>query len=483
MPDRRGALEGYDAGAFHDELVAPDGTARPPARAVIDAIGALTLDELRARQRAAEADIAASGITFSLSGEDGANIDRAWPFDVIPRVFGSEEWRVVEAGLAQRLTTLNRFIHDLHHERSAVRDGVVPAELVDTSPGWLPACRGMEPAHGVWAHICGSDLVRDADGTLYVLEDNLRVPSGVSYMLENRIVTKRVFAELFERQSIRPVDDYPDALLATLRSLSGSDDPFVVVLTPGVYNAAYFEHSFLAMQIGVELVEGRDLFVRNDRLYLRTVSGSRQVDVVYRRVGDDYLDPEVFVPDSALGVPGIVRAWRSGNVAIANAPGTGVADDKAVYSYVPDLVRYYLGEEPILRNVPTWRCDRPDDLAHVLDNIADLVVKPANEAGGKDLLIGPHATAAEHEDYRRRLRASPRTWVAQPMLSLSVAPTLTPEGVEPRHLDLRPFTLQGATTRVTAGGLTRVALRRGSLIVNSSQGGGSKDTWIVEGTA
>jgi len=296
-------------------------------------------------------------------------------------------------------------------------------------------------------------------------------------------VTKRVFAELFERQSIRPVDDYPDALLATLRSLSGSDDPFVVVLTPGVYNAAYFEHSFLAMQIGVELVEGRDLFVRNDRLYLRTVSGSRQVDVVYRRVGDDYLDPEVFVPDSALGVPGIVRAWRAGNVAIANAPGTGVADDKAVYSYVPDLVRYYLGEEPILRNVPTWRCDRPDDLAHVLDNIADLVVKPANEAGGKDLLIGPHATAAEHEDYRRRLRASPRTWVAQPMLSLSVAPTLTPEGVEPRHLDLRPFTLQGATTRVTAGGLTRVALRRGSLIVNSSQGGGSKDTWIVEGTA
>ncbi len=475
-----GALADYDPGAFHDELIDADRRPRAAAAAVVRHLASLSLDELRNRQRAAENDIAAAGITFTLSSEDGGNIDRAWPFDVIPRVFGASEWSTIERGLAQRLRTLNLFIDDLYGEQTVLQTGIVPRDLLESSPGWRPECRGMRPAHGVWAHICGSDLVRHGDGRIYVLEDNLRVPSGVSYMLENRVVTKRVFAELFERQSIRPVDDYPDALLATLRSLSPEPDPCVVVLTPGVYNSAYFEHSFLAMQMGVELVEGRDLVVRDEVLYLRTIEGLRRVDVVYRRVSDDYLDPEVFVPDSTIGVPGIMSAWRAGNVAIANAPGTGVADDKAVYTYVPALIRHYLDEEPILANVPTWRCEQPDHLAHVLEHLAELVVKPTNEAGGKDLLIGPHSTSAHVEEYRERLRAEPRNWVAQPMLSLSTAPTLTPDGVEPRHLDLRPFTLQGAVTRVTAGGLTRVALRKGSLVVNSSQGGGSKDTWIVE---
>jgi len=476
----RGAFDGYRAAGWHDELIDADGRPRHAAAELVAHLQQLSLDELRQRQRDAEIDIAASGITFSLYSEAEGNIDRAWPFDVIPRVFASDEWAHIEVGLAQRLRALNLFIDDLYHDQVALRDGIVPRELLESSPGWRPECVGISPAHGVWAHICGSDLVRDADGKMYVLEDNLRVPSGVSYMLENRVVTKRVFAELFERQSIRPVDRYPDDLLATLRSLSSRPDPMVVVLTPGVFNSAYFEHSFLAMQMGVELAEGADLFVEDDTVYLRTIEGPQRVDVIYRRVDDAFLDPDVFQPDSVLGVRGLMRAWTAGNVAIANAPGTGVADDKAVYCYVPDLIRYFLAEEPVLDNVPTWRCEVPTHLSHVLANLEQLVVKPTNESGGKGLLIGPHATAAEIDAYRDRLRAEPRGWVAQPMLSLSVAPTLTGEGVAARHLDLRPFTLQGDTTRVTAGGLTRVALRAGSLVVNSSQGGGSKDTWIVD---
>lgn len=478
--DRNGSFDGYDPTGWYDELVEGPGMPRAAARELLAHLQSLTLDELRARQRAAEIDIAASGITFSLYSEAEGNIDRAWPFDVIPRVFSSTEWARIEVGLAQRLRAINLFIDDLYHDQASLRDGIVPRELLESSPGWRPECVGISPAHQVWAHICGSDLVRDRDGSMYVLEDNLRVPSGVSYMLENRLVTKRVFAELFERQSIRPVDRYADDLLATLRSLSARPDPMVVVLTPGVYNSAYFEHSFLAMQMGVELAEGADLFVEDDVVFLRTIEGPQRVDVIYRRVDDAFLDPEVFRPDSVLGVRGLMRAWTAGNVAIANAPGTGVADDKAVYCFVPDLIRYFLAEEPVLDNVPTWRCEDPTHLSHVLANLEQLVVKPTNESGGKGLLIGPHATRAEIDDYRVRLRAEPRGWVAQPMLSLSVAPTLTPGGVEPRHLDLRPFTLQGATTRVTAGGLTRIALRRGSLVVNSSQGGGSKDTWIVD---
>jgi uncharacterized circularly permuted ATP-grasp superfamily protein len=472
-------LQGYTAPG-HDELLAPDGTPRPGNLPIFDRLAALTFAELVAYQRAADRDIAANGVTFTVYSEEEGNIDRAWPFDVIPRVFASSEWSRIEAGLRQRLTALNHFIDDLYHDQRAVKDGIVPATLVRSSPGWRPECAGIAPPHRVWAHICGTDLVRDADGTVYVLEDNLRVPSGVSYMLENRAVTKRVFGELFERQSILPVDRYPQRLLDMLQSLCPGRDGRAVVLTPGIYNAAYFEHSFLARQMGAELVEGRDLFVGDDdSVYVRAVEGPMRVDVIYRRIDDAFLDPEVFHPDSMLGVPGLMRAWRAGNVALANAPGTGVADDKVVYTYVPDLIRFYLAEDPILPNVPTYRCENPAELSHVLANLGTLVVKPANEAGGKDLLIGPQASAAELDDYRDRLRDNPRGWVAQPVIELSTSPTVCEDAVEPRCVDLRPFILQGATTYVTPGGLTRVARRRGSYVVNSSQGGGSKDTWIV----
>jgi uncharacterized circularly permuted ATP-grasp superfamily protein len=473
------ALHGYGGKGF-DELVDAGGAARPGSEALFRHLASLTFGELVDRQRAAESDIAAHGITFTVYAE-GANLDRAWPMDIVPRVFPAAEWAVIEAGLAQRLTALNRFLDDLYHDQEAIAAGILPRELVESSPGWRPECRGVNPPHGVWAHICGSDLVRDADGEVYVLEDNLRVPSGVSYMLENRAVTKRVFSELFEKQSIVPVDRYPERLLEMLRSLCPDGDGQAVVLTPGIYNSAYFEHSFLARQMGVELVEGRDLYVdADDVCWVRTIEGPVRVDVIYRRVDDAFLDPEVFRPDSALGAPGLVRAWRAGKLALANAPGTGVADDKVVYTYVPDLVRFYLGEEPILGNVPTFRCEEPAQLRHVLANLEQLVVKPANEAGGKDLLIGHQADQATLEQYRDRLKANPRAWVAQPVIELSTAPTVCEAAVEPRCVDLRPFTLQAATTYVTAGGLTRVARRKGSYIVNSSQGGGSKDTWIVE---
>jgi uncharacterized circularly permuted ATP-grasp superfamily protein len=475
----RGALQGYLPRGW-DELVGADGFAQLGSEALHRHLSGLSFEQLEARQRAADADIAAHGITFTVYSE-GAGIDRAWPMDVVPRVFAASEWARIEAGLTQRLTALNRFLDDLYHDQEVLAAGVVPRSLVESSPGWRPECRGIDPPHGVWAHICGSDLVRGADGEVYVLEDNLRVPSGVSYMLENRAVTKRVFAELFEQHSIMPVDRYPERLLEMLRSLCPDGQGRAVVLTPGVYNSAYFEHSFLARQMGVELVEGRDLHVdADDVCYVRTIEGPVRVDVIYRRVDDWFLDPETFNRESALGVPGLMRAWRAGNLAVANAPGTGVADDKVVYTHVPDLIRFYLGEEPILANVPTFRCQEPSQLSHVLANLERLVVKPANEAGGKDLIIGPQADRATLEEYRLRLRANPRAWVAQPVVELSCSPTVCERGLEPRCVDLRPFTLQGAGTYVTAGGLTRVARRAGSYVVNSSQGGGSKDTWVVE---
>ena len=475
----RHALSGYE-GRGHDELVHADGQARSGSEALVQALRGISFADLRARQRAAEADITAQGITFTVYA-DGANIDRAWPMDIVPRVFAAREWSTVDAGLRQRLAGLNCFIDDLYHEQRCLRDGIIPRALVESSPGWRPECRGANPPQRVWAHICGSDLVRDADGTVYVLEDNLRVPSGVSYMLENRAVTKRVYAELFERQSIRPVDRYPERLLETLLSLCPGGDGRAVVLTPGVYNAAYFEHSFLAKQMGVELVENQDLFVDSDDVcYVSTIEGPVRVDAIYRRIDDWFLDPEAFNPDSMLGVAGLTRAWRAGNLALANAPGTGVADDKVVYTYVPDLIRYYLSEEPILPNVPTFRCEDPAQLSHVVANLDRMVVKPANESGGKGILIGPQADRAALDKYRERLRANPRGWVAQPVVELSCSPTVCESGLEPRCVDLRPFSLQGASSYVTAGGLTRVARRRGSYVVNSSQGGGSKDTWIVE---
>jgi uncharacterized circularly permuted ATP-grasp superfamily protein len=375
------------------------------------------------------------------------------------------------------------FIDDLYHDQHVVADGIFPGELLEHSVNFRPQCRGVSPKHGVWAHICGSDLVRDADGTMYVLEDNLRVPSGVSYVLENRAISKRAFADLFARQSILPVDGYTDELKRMLVSLApdGVDDPTLAVLTPGIYNSAYFEHSFLAQRLGAALVEGADLVVdQHDVVHMRTIAGLERVHVIYRRVDDLFLDPEVFRPDSMLGVPGLMRAWRAGNVAIANAPGAGVADDKAVYAWVPDLIRYYLRQEPMLANVPTFRCLYPDEKQHVLQHLRELVVKPANESGGYGLLIGDRATDDEIAAAVAAIEADPRNWVAQPILNLSTTPTLCDGKVEPRHVDLRPFILSGAGHYVTAGGLTRVALRRGSLVVNSSQGGGSKDTWIVE---
>jgi len=465
-----------------DELVAPDGSPRPAAVALVEHLRALESAELRERQNLAEIDILAQGITFTVYS-DGRGIDRAWPFDIIPRVIAASEWRRIEAGLTQRLRAINCFIDDLYHDQRIVADGVFPADLLDHSVNFRPECRGVSPAHGVWAHISGSDLVRGADGTMYVLEDNLRVPSGVSYMLENRAISKRVFADLFAEQSIWPVDSYTDELNRMLASIApqGVDAPTIAVLTPGIYNSAYFEHSFLAQRIGAALVEGADLVVGDDDcVYMRTIGGRERVHVIYRRVDDLFLDPEVFRPDSTLGVPGLMRAWRAGNVGIANAPGAGVADDKVVYAWVPDIIRYYLGEEALIPNVPTYRCYYPDEREYVIEHIDQLVVKPANESGGYGLLIGDRATRAELDAHIARIEADPRNWVAQPILALSTVPTLCDEGIEPRHVDLRPFILSGATQSVTAGGLTRVALRKGSLIVNSSQGGGSKDTWIVE---
>jgi len=466
-----------------DELIAPDGSPRPAARVLMEQLEELGLAELEQRQDLANLDILAMGITFTVYS-DGKGIDRAWPFDVVPRVIEAGEWNRIELGLRQRLDALNRFIDDLYNDRNVIRDGVFPAELLDDSVNFVPECMGMRPKFGVWAHICGSDLVRDADGTVYVLEDNLRVPSGVSYMLENRAVAKRAFGDVFQRQSILPVDDYPDQLhrlLCSLAPAGAEAAPNVVVLTPGIYNSAYFEHSFLARRMGVPLLEGSDLFVGDDDcVYMRTIAGPERVDVIYRRVGDRFLDPEVYEPESVLGCPGLMRAWTAGTVAIANAPGAGVADDKVVYAWVPDLIRYYLGEEPLLPNVPTYRCYYPDELEYVLGHAHELVLKPANESGGYGLTIGNRATPEELAIALDAVREDPRNWVAQPILQLSTAPTLCDGQLAARHLDLRPFILSGETSYVTKGGLTRVALREGSLVVNSSQGGGSKDTWIVE---
>ncbi|QSA96178.1 circularly permuted type 2 ATP-grasp protein [Methylococcus sp. EFPC2] len=472
----------YPVNGYYDELITQEGAPRPGAAPLMRHLDQLSENELGERKAAADAAILGMGITFTVYSDDEGSIDRAWPFDIIPRIITLKEWRRIEAGLKQRVTALNRFIDDLYHEQKIVKDGVFPAHLLTDSKNFRPECVGIDPPQGVWAHICGSDLVRDADGTVYVLEDNLRVPSGVSYMLENRLVMKRVLPELFEDYSIVPVDDYPAQLFQCLASLAPDKiRPNIVVLTPGIYNSAYFEHSYLAQQMGVELVEGKDLIVDDDdAVYMRTIEGLTPVDVIYRRVDDLFLDPEAFLPDSVLGVPGLLRAWRKGKVALANAPGAGVADDKVVYTYVPDIIRYYLNEEAILPNVPSYRCVNPEEREYVLANLDKLVVKPANESGGYGMLIGPKAEQKELDEFAELIRKDPRNYMAQPLLTLSTAPTLIDGAVEPRHLDLRPFILSGRETYVTQGGLTRVALRKGSTVVNSSQGGGSKDTWIVD---
>ena len=425
------------------------------------------------------------GITFTVYSQADGSIDRAWPLDLIPRIITRKEWQGVELGLIQRVKALNMFIDDIYHDQRIIRDGVFPAKFLANSTNFRPECMGMSPRFGVWAHICGSDLVRGGDGVLYVLEDNLRVPSGVSYVLENRHVMKRIFPELFEDYTILPVDDYPSQLFESLASLSPrtSERPEVVVLTPGIFNSAYFEHAYLAQQMGCELVQGSDLVVgKDDCVYMYTTHGRSRVDVIYRRIDDLFIDPESFNKESTLGVPGLMRAWRAGNVALANAPGAGVADDKAVYTWVPDFIRYYLNESALLPNVPSYVCDRVDDRNYVLAHLDELVVKPVNESGGYGMLIGPKSTRAEQRKFAKLIKANPRNYIAQPTLNLSTVPSLIGAHVEPRHVDLRPFIVSAEKMYVTTGGLTRVAMRKGSLVVNSSQGGGSKDTWIVDDT-
>ena len=475
-------LDIYKPDAHFDELITDKQRARRGAGRVVQWLQKQSPESMQLFRNAAELAIREMGISFTVYS-DGANIDRAWPFDIVPRIIPARDWRKISSGLAQRTRALNCFIHDVYNRQRIFKDGIIPPELVLQSPNFREECLGAAPKHEAWAHICGTDLVRDENGEFRVLEDNLRVPSGVSYMIENRELTKRVLPELFENHSVLPVDDYPSQLYKTLCSIAPSDRkrPNIVVLTPGIFNSAYFEHAYLAQGMGVELVEGRDLEVRdNNKVYMHTIDGDVQVDVIYRRINEEFLDPESFRQDSMLGTPGLIRAWQSGTVAIANAPGAGVADDKAIYAYVPEMIRYYLKKQPIVKNVPTFLCRNPRDRDYVLNNIHKLVVKPVNESGGYGVFVGPHSSKAEAKRVAALLESDPQNYVAQPTLSLSTAPTLTPVELNPRHLDLRPFILQGRDVWVSQGGLTRVALKEGSLVVNSSQGGGSKDTWVVE---
>ena len=446
-------------------------------------------DVIRSRREEAEVIFRRVGITFAVYGakdEDGSGTERLIPFDLIPRVIPAHEWSVMERGLRQRVTALNRFVHDVYHDQDVVKAGIVPTEQVLNNAQFRPEMMHVDVPGGVYSHIAGIDIVRaanaDGSGSYYVLEDNLRVPSGVSYMLENRKMMMRLFPELFNLHRVEPVAHYPDLLLETLRAVApaAANDPTVVVLTPGMYNSAYFEHAFLAQQMGVELVEGQDLFVDDSFVFMRTTRGPKRVDVIYRRVDDDFLDPSVFRPTSTLGCAGLLKAYRAGNVTLSNAIGTGVADDKSIYPYVPKMVEFYLGEKPILANVPTYLCRVENDLKYVLDHLGELVVKEVHGAGGYGMLVGPAATKAEIADFRVALLANPSNYIAQPTLSLSTCPTFVESGNAPRHIDLRPFVLSGKTVQMVSGGLTRVALKQGSLVVNSSQGGGTKDTWVLE---
>ncbi|MCA1813987.1 MAG: circularly permuted type 2 ATP-grasp protein [Halobacteriales archaeon] len=477
----------YDTGGFYDEMFSPGGVPRPGCEFLAEALSALSDAELRHRQQAADASFLSRGVTFTVYN-DKAGLEKIFPFDIIPRIIRAEEWAVMERGLRQRVDALNRFLCDIYGEQRIVRDGVIPEHVITSSKGFRKQCMGLRPPLGVWCHVSGIDLVRHGDGKYYVLEDNIRTPSGVSYVLENREVMKKILPEVFERAGVQRVSTYPVQLLETLQALSDRRDPTVVVLTPGVHNSAYFEHSYLAQKMGIELVEGSDLVIDGGEVKMRTTRGFQRVDVIYRRIDDDFLDPRAFRQDSLLGVPGLMDAYAGGKVALANAPGTGVADDKVVYAYVPAMIRHYLKEEPILPNVPTYVCWDDKDREHVLANLDKLVVKAANESGGYGMLIGPHATPELREEFAKRIADNPRNYIAQPTLALSRAPTrVGPEGaphaeasrIEGRHVDLRPYVLAGKDIRVLAGGLTRVALRKGSLVVNSSQGGGSKDTWVL----
>ncbi|MEL7511695.1 MAG: circularly permuted type 2 ATP-grasp protein [Cyanobacteria bacterium J06554_3] len=476
------SFKNYDPGDFYDELFTARGVPRTAAALLIERIESLSIDTLIRRQQAAQNTLFKLGVTFNVYG-DTQGSERVFPFDVVPRVISGQEWKRLEKGLQQRIAALNCFLDDIYNEQKIIADGVVPRATIESASGFLPPCMGLKPPKGVWCHITGTDLVRDRQGAWYVLEDNLRCPSGVSYVLENRTVMKSSFPTLFDELDIKAVDDYPGQLLETLLELAPEHvhNPTVVLLSPGAFNSAYFEHSFLAQQMGITLVEGRDLIVDDGYVKMRTTKGLRQVDVIYRRIDDDFLDPTEFRADSMLGVPGIMKVFREGRVAIANAPGTGVADDKLVYAYVPEMIRYYLNEEQIIPNVPTYFCEDEKQQSHVLANLDSLVVKATDASGGYGMLIGSQSSSVEQDQFAEKIKTNPRGYIAQPTLCLSRVPTLIEESFQGRHVDLRPFVLcgQSKSPYVNPGGLTRVALREGSLVVNSSQGGGSKDTWIV----
>lgn len=471
----------YDPGDFYDEMFSAIGQARPSCQLLAERIQEISVTDLQHRQSAAERSMHQLGITFNVYG-DSEGQERIIPFDIIPRIIPGKEWADIQRGLRQRIAAINQFIQDIYHEQRIVKEGVIPEHVIATAKGFREQCRGLTPPRGIWCHITGTDLVRGADGKMYVLEDNLRCPSGVSYVLQNRQLMKQTFPHLFDRTAILPVDDYPSRLLDALQHLQSDQvqSPSVAVLSPGMYNSAYFEHSYLAQQMGVPLVEGRDLVVSDGFVYVRTTHGFERVDVIYRRIEDDFLDPLAFREDSMLGVAGLMDAYSKGRIALANAPGTGVADDKVIYAFVPDMIEFYLSERPHLENVPTYLCYDDKQRDHVLKNLDKLVVKPANEAGGYGLLIGPHATQEERDATAAQVRENPRNFIAQPMLNLSRVPVLREGSLAGRHVDLRPFIVYGEEIYVLPGGLTRVALKEGSLVVNSSQGGGSKDTWVVQ---
>jgi len=477
----KGLFKDYEVGDFFDEMFSAPGVVRPHYEHLARRMAEMEPDEFHRKFQLAEKSYLNQGITFTIyKGDEGT--ERIFPFDLIPRIIPSQEWAAVEKGLVQRLTALNMFLHDIYHDQRILKEGIIPEEIVTSAKHFRPEFMGFDVPRNIYIHVCGTDLIRDRQGNYTVLEDNGRCPSGVSYVLENRQAMKRVFPKLFNQYSVRPVDRYAQDLLAALRYCSpdGNPDPTVVVLTPGIYNSAYFEHSFLARSMGIEIVTGADLLVENSRVYMKTTKGRKKVDVIYRRIDDDFLDPTVFRKDSVLGVPGLVEAYRQGHVSLANSIGTGVADDKVTYYYVPKMIKFYLGEDPILPNVETYLTSNDSDRKFVLENLENLVVKSANESGGYGMLIGPHATKEEVETFRKAIIADPRGYVAQPVINLSRSPSFCDGAIEGRHIDLRPYIISGEKTSIIPGGLTRVALRKGSLVVNSSQGGGSKDTWVLD---
>ncbi len=474
-------FSGYKVGEFFDEMFAEPNVVRPHYSKLLERFKEMERDEFERKRELAASTFLTQGITFTVYNDDQGT-ERIFPFDLVPRIIPAKEWETVERGLVQRITALNLFLHDIYHNQNILRDGVMPKNIIWEAAHFRPEFMHFEVPRDIYIHICGTDLVRDGEGNYLVLEDNARCPSGVSYVLENRQAMKRVFPTLLAEYRVRPVEDYSQELLNVLRYVAPNEksDPTVVLLTPGVYNSAYFEHSFLARSMGIEIVEGRDLVEQNGKVFMRTTKGLRPVDVIYRRINDDFLDPTVFRKDSGLGVPGLVNASREGNVSLANAIGTGIADDKVVYHFVPKMIRYYLGEDPILQNVQTYLASVKEDLAYILEHVPELVIKAANESGGYGMLVGPQATKAECDEFRERVRNDPRNYIAQPVVPLSRSPSFFEESMHGRHVDLRPYILYGEKVTIIPGGLTRVALTPGSLIVNSSQGGGSKDTWIIE---